>query len=52
MQVIVRISVTTAVDWTNGTILQMKAPATRKQDKLHIKKNESFLCLFLIIAVN
>lgn len=27
MQVIVRISVTIAVDWTNGTILHAKAPA-------------------------
>lgn len=31
MQVMVRISVTTAVDWTKGTILQMKAPGVREQ---------------------
>lgn len=42
MQVIVRISVTMAVDWTNGTILQMKGPAVRKQDNLSIQKNKNF----------
>lgn len=45
MQVIVRISVTTAVDWTNGTILQMKAPAARNQDKLSSNRNRSVISL-------
>lgn len=52
MQVIVRVSVTTAVDWTNGTILQMKAPAARNQDKLSSNGNRSIVCLFVIITVN
>ena len=52
MQVIVRVSVTTAVDLTNGTILQMKAPAARNQDKLSSNGNQSIICLFVIITVN
>lgn len=52
MQVIVRISDTTAVDWTNGIILQMKAPAAREQDKWYIKKNKSFILLFVMMSVN
>lgn len=32
MQVMVRISVTTAVHWTNGSSLQTKAPAGRERD--------------------
>lgn len=50
MQVIVRISVTTAVHWTNGTILQMKAPIAKKE-KYYIWKTMTF-SLFLISCHN
>lgn len=52
MQVIVRISVTMAVHWTKGTILQMNAPMARKEKKYMCEKQYDIQSvLFLIITL-